>query len=92
MASQLLSIINGVASFYIMLIFVYTIMTWFPLNGFAFDLFRVLGSLCEPYIGVFRRLLPSFGGLDFSPWAAILAIQFVIVPLARYAVLALVSR
>jgi uncharacterized protein YggT (Ycf19 family) len=30
------------------------------------------------------------GGFDFSPWAAILAVQFVIVPLLTYLVTALV--
>jgi YggT family protein len=34
-----------------------------------------LRDICEPYLRVFRRLLPSFGGFDFSPILAILALS-----------------
>lgn len=33
-----------------------------------------LRDVCEPFLRVFRRLLPSFGGFDFSPIIAILAL------------------
>jgi YggT family protein len=31
-----------------------------------------LRDICEPYLRIFRRLLPSFGGIDFSPILAII--------------------
>jgi uncharacterized protein YggT (Ycf19 family) len=34
-----------------------------------------LRDVCEPYLRIFRGILPSFGGLDFSPVIAILALQ-----------------
>jgi uncharacterized protein YggT (Ycf19 family) len=33
-----------------------------------------LRDICEPFLRIFRRLLPSFGGWDFSPIVAILAL------------------
>ena len=33
-----------------------------------------LHDICEPFLRIFRRLLPSFGGFDFSPIVAILAL------------------
>ena len=33
-----------------------------------------LRDVCEPYLRIFRRLLPSFGGFDFSPILAILTL------------------
>ena len=30
-----------------------------------------LRDVCEPYLRIFRRLLPAFGGFDFSPILAI---------------------
>jgi YggT family protein len=33
-----------------------------------------LRDICEPFLRVFRRVLPSFGGFDFSPIVAILAL------------------
>lgn len=37
-----------------------------------------LRDICEPFLRIFRRVLPSFGGLDFSPILAILTLQIVV--------------
>jgi YggT family protein len=36
-----------------------------------------LRDICEPFLRLFRRVLPSFGGLDFSPILAIFTLQIV---------------
>jgi YggT family protein len=36
-----------------------------------------LRDICEPFLRVFRRLIPSFGGLDFSPILAIFTLSIV---------------
>ena len=90
MSVQLIQILRTISQFYVVLILVYTVMSWFPVSGAANDIYGVLASLCEPFIGVFRRFIPPLGGMDFSPWAAILAVQFVIVPLLTYLILAVV--
>ena len=36
-----------------------------------------LRDISEPYLRIFRRLLPSFGGIDFSPILAIIALNVV---------------
>jgi YggT family protein len=70
-------IVAGVGQFYIILIIVYVLMSWLPMNGAAIqDVYRVIGSLVEPYLGLFRRFIPPMGGMDFSPIVAILLLQF----------------
>jgi len=76
-------IILDVVRFYEVLIFIYVLMSWFPIQGIFYDIYCTLGSLAEPYIGIFRRFIPPMGGLDFSPWVAILVLEFVRVALAR---------
>ncbi len=78
---SLASIVSQIISFYGILIFVYVIMSWFRPSGVFYDLYRVLGSLCEPYIGLFRRIVPTGGGLDFSPMVALLVLQLLVQPL-----------
>jgi YggT family protein len=34
-----------------------------------------LRDICEPFLRIFRRLIPSFSGLDFSPILAIITLQ-----------------
>ena len=36
-----------------------------------------LRDVCEPFLRVFRRVLPSFGGFDFSPILAIFTLQII---------------
>jgi len=73
-----LGIIGRVLYFYEILIIVYVLMSWFPTRGILYDIYGVLGSVVEPYVGIFRRFIPPLGGLDFSPFVAILVIQVVI--------------
>jgi YggT family protein len=36
-----------------------------------------LRDVCEPFLRIFRRVIPSFGGIDFSPILAILVLQII---------------
>ena len=58
---------------------IYILMSWFPIRqgSFVYDIGMVLQSICEPYLGLFRRIIPPLGGLDFSPVVAILALNVV---------------
>lgn len=69
-------IIVQVVQFYIWLIIGYVILSWFPVSGVFGDLQRVLASVVEPYLGLFRRIVPPIGMVDLSPIVAILVLQF----------------
>jgi len=36
-----------------------------------------LRDICEPFLRIFRRVIPMMGGFDFSPILAILTLQIV---------------
>jgi YggT family protein len=38
---------------------------------------QFLRDICEPFLRIFRRIIPSFGGLDFSPILAIISLQII---------------
>ena len=65
--------------FYQILIIVWCILSWFPLpqEGILHDAVAAIDALVRPYIGLFRRFIPPFGGLDFSPIVAIIVLSFV---------------
>jgi YggT family protein len=83
---QLALAIRAIGQFYGVLIFIYVLMTWFPMRGVVYEVFQVLGSVVEPYLGIFRGLIPTAGGFDFSPIVAYFVLQillnYVLVPLA----------
>lgn len=65
--------------FYQILIIVWCILSWFPMprEGVIADLIGAVDALVSPYINLFRRFIPPFGGLDFSPVLAILVLGFI---------------
>jgi uncharacterized protein YggT (Ycf19 family) len=73
-------IVSSLGRFYSILIIVYVLMSWFPISGIFGDIYRVLGSIVEPYIGLFRRIIPPLGTIDISPIIALLVLQYLIVP------------
>lgn len=70
-----MNILGTIIEFYIMLIFAYVILSWFPLSGIFLDLHRVLATVCEPYLGVFRRIIPPIGMIDITPIVGIVVLQ-----------------
>jgi len=56
---------------YSALIFAYVITSWIRIPYALNWLQRFLYDVCEPYIRIFRRLLPPMGVLDLSPLVAI---------------------
>jgi YggT family protein len=61
---------------YALLILAYVIASWVP-SGASSTLERVrqfLYDVCEPYLRLFRRVIPPLGPLDLSPIAAIFSL------------------
>jgi YggT family protein len=61
---------------YILLIFVYVLSSWvrLPYSPWLRRMQDFLRDVCEPYLRLFRRLLPSFGPLDLSPIVAVISL------------------
>ncbi len=72
---QFLSVFVGV---YVLLILVYVLLSWVPAgsSGALERVRRFLYEVCEPYLRLFRRIIPQVGPLDLSPIVAILALTF----------------
>jgi uncharacterized protein YggT (Ycf19 family) len=73
-------LVSAAATFYMYLVFAYVLLSWVPIReGFLLDAYRVLASLCEPYIGLFRRFVPvaqvGGAGIDFAPFVALIVLQ-----------------
>jgi uncharacterized protein YggT (Ycf19 family) len=58
---------------YTLLILAYIITSWIrlPYSPWLNRIQRFLYDVCEPYLRLFRRILPTFGPLDLSPVVAV---------------------
>jgi YggT family protein len=65
-----------------MVIFVQVVLSWLVVfnvinthNDFVRNFLRALDYITEPLYRPIRKILPDFGGIDFSPLVVLLAIQ-----------------
>ncbi|MDR2313362.1 MAG: YggT family protein [Spirochaetaceae bacterium] len=69
--SHAASVLAGIISVYMFLIFIRIILTWFPGANFG-GLFIFLCHICDPYLNWFRRFRPFKNSpIDFSPLIAL---------------------
>ena len=71
------SFVNVFVGVYVLLIFVYILTSWVRLPYSLSPVQRFLYEVCEPYLRLFRRFLPSFGAIDFSPIVAVMVLWLV---------------
>jgi YggT family protein len=79
----LLDLGSSLAQFVRVFIFVYTLLilafiitSWIrlPYSPTLNRVQRFLYDVCNPYLSIFRRFIPTFGPLDLSPMVAIIVL------------------
>ena len=57
------------ATVYTLIIFAYILLSWvrLPYSPWLSRIQRFLYDVCDPYLRLWRRVLPNFGPIDFSP-------------------------
>ena len=72
-------IILTLCDIYVGITFIYILMSWIPnMRGVVEDIYNALGRICDPYLNLFRRIIPPLGMVDFSPIIAIIVLQIVV--------------
>lgn len=59
------------------LLIVRVLLTWFPNVDWGNPAFSALSQITDPYLNLFRSIIPPLGGLDFSAMLAIFLLFFV---------------
>ncbi len=87
--SSVQSFVDVFVLVYSLLIFAYIITSWvrIPYSRWLSRIQRFLYDVCEPYLRIFRRILPTFGPPDLSPLVGVAVLY-----LLRYVVDSLLQR
>ena len=85
-ASSIAAFITAFVWVYVLLILAFILTSWIrlPYSPWLSRIQRFLYDVCEPYLRIFRRIVPPIGPLDLSPMIAVivlLVVQRVIVSL-----------
>src|SRR5438067_12557515 len=72
--SSVITFLYAFTVVYTLTIFVYILTSWLrlPYSPTLNRIQRFLYDVCEPYLRVFRRLLPATGAIDLSPMLALI--------------------
>ena len=64
-------------SLYSYLLIIRVLLTWFPTIEWSNQPFAALSQISDPYLNLFRSIIPPLGGMDFSTILAFLALNIV---------------
>jgi len=81
----ILGTVSSFISIYLGLLFIRVLLTWFPNIDWSNQPFAALSQITDPYLNLFRSIIPPMGGMDFSPMLAFLALSFLRSALAPFA-------
>lgn len=70
-------ILISLSDAYSFVIVIYVLLSWFPMAGIIEEIRNALGKICDPFLNLFKRLIPPIGGMvDITPIIALLVLQF----------------
>ena len=62
---------------YFVLLIVRILLSWFQTAEWAGQIISFLAPITDPYLNIFRSIIPPLGGIDISAILAIFLLQFV---------------
>lgn len=80
MTPVVLLLVNTLIAFlniYLVLLLIRILLSWFPNLNWYDPPFSILSQLTDPYLNIFRSIIPPLGGIDFSAILAILLLQVI---------------
>jgi YggT family protein len=60
---------------YLVLLFIRVLLSWFPNISWYNPPFSFLSQVTDPYLNLFRSIIPPLGGIDFSPMLGFFALS-----------------
>ena len=74
---DLIGVLIQTLSIYTLVLLVRVLLTWFPNLDWSNPVLSSVSAITDPYLNIFRGLIPPIGGLDLSAIVAFLALQLV---------------
>lgn len=73
----ILTILINFLQIYSVLLIIRVLLTWFQSASWAEQIISFLSPITDPYLNLFRSIIPPLGGMDFSPILAFLLLNVV---------------
>jgi len=77
MTNNLIFAVNNIFNIFFFLIILRIFLSWIPNVKWENQPWKTIREVTDLYLNIFRRIIPPFGGLDFSPIIAIIVLQII---------------
>ena len=77
-AYKIFSVLASTAQLYSFLLLIRVLLTWFPGIDWNNGVLSALSSITDPYLNIFRGVIPPIGGFDISSLLAFLLLNFIV--------------
>ena len=74
---SILQVIATTLSLYYFLLIIRILLTWFPGIDWSNGILSALSSITDPYLNIFRGIIPPIGGFDISSLLALILYQVI---------------
>ena len=74
---SILQVISTTLSLYYFLLIIRILLTWFPGIDWSNGILSALTSITDPYLNIFRGIIPPIGGFDISSLLALILFQVI---------------
>jgi YggT family protein len=73
----LITTLSTFVALYSYVLIIRVLLTWFPSINWDSQPFAALSQISDPYLNLFRSIIPAIGGMDFSPILAFIALNII---------------
>jgi len=77
MPSEIFAVLGQTLAIYSFLLLIRVLLTWFPGIDWSNEILSALTSITDPYLNLFRGIIPPIGGFDISSLLAFLILNVV---------------
>ena len=77
MVIKIFEVLGQTLQIYSFILIVRVLLTWFPSIDWSNEILSAIRSITDPYLNLFRGIIPPIGGLDISSILAFLLLNVV---------------
>tara|TARA_B100001029_G_C14820925_1_gene317598 strand:+ start:357 stop:638 length:282 start_codon:yes stop_codon:yes gene_type:complete len=75
MVSEIFAVLGQTLSIYSFILIIRVLLTWFPGIDWSNGVLSAICSITDPYLNIFRGVIPPIGGFDISSILAFLLLN-----------------
>ena len=73
--AKIFVVLSQTLSIYSFILIIRVLLTWFPNLDWSNPILSNISAITDPYLNIFRGIIPAIGGIDISPILAFIILS-----------------